>query len=78
LSLLGWNVVSGTPDIIDSAFAKARKKIWNEESIDGIEGIWLTERVESSMNIRLGGSVRMQIDYTYNNLKIISRTAAEK
>jgi hypothetical protein len=38
-----------------------------------IQGVWLPERVESSMNIRLGGNVRMQIDYTYDNLKIISR-----
>jgi hypothetical protein len=35
-----------------------------------IDGVWLTDRIESSSNIHLAGDVRLQIDYTYENVKV--------
>lgn len=37
-----------------------------------IEGIWLPDRVESSMKIRLGDNIRMHIAYVYDNIKVIT------
>jgi hypothetical protein len=35
-----------------------------------IDGAWLTDRIESSSNIRLAGDVRLEIDYTYDNVRV--------
>jgi len=47
-----------------------------------IEGVWLTEKIESSSNIRLAGNVGLQIEYTYDGVKVIntgaSKTAARR
>ena len=35
-----------------------------------IDGVWLTDRIESSSNIHLAGDVRLQIDYSYDAVKL--------
>jgi hypothetical protein len=37
-----------------------------------IEGMWLTEKIDSTSTIRFAGSVRMQIDYVYDIVSVIN------
>jgi hypothetical protein len=53
-------------------------KVDIDKRLRRIEGIWLPERVESSMKIRFGDNIRMQIAYVYDNVKVITGTAVQK
>jgi len=35
------------------------------------EGVWLTYRIDSSSDIRLAGNFRMQIEYSYDKVKVV-------
>ena len=35
------------------------------------EGVWLTYRIDSSSDIRLAGNFRMQIEYSYDEVKVV-------
>ncbi len=37
-----------------------------------IEGIWLPEKIDSTSSIRFAGNVRMQIEYIYDVVTVIS------
>ena len=37
-----------------------------------IEGVWLTYRIDSSSDIRLAGNFKMQIEYSYDKVKVVS------
>jgi len=41
-----------------------------------IDGVWLTDRIESSSNIRLAGNVGLEIEYIYENVKVLSAGTA--
>jgi hypothetical protein len=56
-------------------FPAKRVSIWiSKAEVDWhfrrINGIWLTDKVESSSDVRLFGNVRMQIHYDYNNVGV--------
>ena len=53
-------------------------KVDIDKRLRRIEGIWLPDRVESSMKIRFGDNIRMQIAYAYDNVKVISGTALQR
>jgi hypothetical protein len=42
-----------------------------------IEGVWLTDKIESSSNIRFAGDVGLQIEYTYDNVKVLNAGASK-
>jgi hypothetical protein len=42
-----------------------------------IDGVWLTDKIESSSSIRLAGNVGLQIEYTYDNVKVLNAGAAK-
>jgi len=35
------------------------------------EGVWLSYRIDSSSDIRLAGNFRMQIEYSYDKVKVV-------
>src|SRR5437867_3249505 len=37
-----------------------------------IDGVWLTYRIDSSSDIRLAGNFTMQIEYSYDKVKVVS------
>jgi len=41
-----------------------------------IDGVWLADRIESSSNIRLAGNVGLEIEYIYENVKVLSAGTA--
>jgi len=42
-----------------------------------IEGVWLTDKIESSSSIRLAGDVGLQIEYTYDSVRVLSAGASK-
>ncbi len=36
------------------------------------EGVWLTYKIDTTSDIRLAGNFKMQIEYSYDNVKVIS------
>ena len=41
-----------------------------------VNGLWLTERIESSSDVRFTGTVLMQIEYTYRNVGMVMTAKA--
>jgi len=39
-----------------------------------IEGVWLTDKIESTSDVRFGGNVRVQIEYTYDSVTVAGTT----
>jgi hypothetical protein len=56
-------------------FPAKRPSIWvSKAEVDWrfsrINGIWLTDKIESSSDVRLFGNVQMKINYNYNNVGV--------
>jgi hypothetical protein len=42
-----------------------------------INGVWLDQKIESSSSIHLVGNVSIQIEYSYDKVKVVSATSAQ-
>jgi hypothetical protein len=45
-------------------------KVDIDKRLRRIEGVWLTDKIESTSDVRLGGNVRVQIEYTYDSVTV--------
>jgi hypothetical protein len=48
-----------------------------DRRLSRIEGVWLTNKIESSSNIHLVGDVVLQIEYVYDSVKVASALTAK-
>jgi hypothetical protein len=49
-------------------------KVDIDKKLRRIEGIWLTDKIESTSDVRFGGNVHMQIEYTYDSVTVSGAT----
>lgn len=49
-------------------------KVDIDKRLRRIEGIWLTDKIESTSAVRFGGNVQMQIEYTYDSVTVTGAT----
>ena len=61
-------------------FPSKRVSVWIsrvevDRQLSRIEGVWLTNKIESSSNIHLLGDVVLQIEYAYDSVTVVDRPA---
>src|SRR5262245_837559 len=49
-------------------------KVEIDRRLRRIEGVWLTDKIESTSDVRFGGNVHVQIEYTYDSVTVAGTT----
>lgn len=62
--------VHGIPSKHVSLWISHAEVDWHYRRVN--TGIWLTDKIESSSDVRLVGTVQMQIQYDYNNVGVVN------
>jgi hypothetical protein len=67
--------VHGTPSKNPSMWIS---RVEIERRLCRIDGVWLTDKIESSSSIRLAGNVGLSIEYTYDKVNVLNAGASRE